>query len=62
MKNDTLLEYAPDKDEVLKIIQQITKAIGKSDPKTVFIACSIIMQVQSDLMGIDGADNAECLP
>ena len=48
-----LLNSTPDPAETLKMVQRITKAIGVSDPRTVFVACSMIMQLQADLMGIE---------
>ena len=49
--SDDIMSSAPDRAEVLKMSQRITKAIGTSDPVTVFVACSCIMQLQADLMG-----------
>ena len=48
-----LLNSTPDPAETLKMVQRITKAIGVSDPRTVFVACLMIMQLQADLMGIE---------
>lgn len=53
MTKDEFMNTAPDKAELLKMINRITTAIGVSDPKTAFIACGVIMQLQADLMGID---------
>lgn len=50
--NTELINETPDPAETLKMVQRITKAIGVSDPRTVFVACSMIMQLQADLMGI----------
>ena len=51
--DNELLNHAPDRAEVLKMVQRITKAIGVSDPRTVFVACSMVMKAQADLMGIE---------
>lgn len=53
---DEILNHAPDKTEVLKMINRITQAIGTADPRTVFVACSMIMQAQADLLGIRGSE------
>ena len=53
MTKDEFMDTAPDKGELLKMINRITTAIGTSDPRTAFIACGVIMQLQADLMGID---------
>jgi hypothetical protein len=50
--SDDIMSRAPDRAEVLKMIQRITKAIGTSDHVTVFVACSCVMQLQAELMGI----------
>jgi hypothetical protein len=47
-----ILNTGPDRAEVLKVINRITSAIGKSDPATVFVACAYIMQAQADILGI----------
>ena len=49
---EKLLNRTPNHAETLKMVQRITKAIGVSDPRTVFVACAMIMQLQDDLMGI----------
>jgi hypothetical protein len=53
MTKDEFMNTAPDKTELLKMINRITTAIGTSDPKTAFIACGVIMQNCADLMGIE---------
>lgn len=53
MTADEFLDSAPNKAELLKMINRITNAIGTSDPVTVFVACGMIMKLQADLMGFE---------
>ena len=47
------LDSVVDQDELIEMVERIAEVTGKADPRTVFVACSVIMQQSADLMGFN---------